>query len=145
MWGSGSRKTSSIAIALIQVKDDSSSDQGGSSRDDKKWTGSRHDSFNMRCEVRGEELNDFKVSGQAMGRQNCHSVRWQNCRWNMTEGSARSSGRGLLTLFPLDVKGKLLKRQLQTRVWDRVLVGSIPGNRRDAELENIHSLDTGRL
>lgn len=103
------------------------------------------DSFNMRCEVRGEELNDSKVSGQAVGRQNCHSVRWQNCRWNRTKGSARSSGRAILTLFPLDVQGKLLKRQLHTRVWDRVLVGSVPGNRRDAELENTHSLDTGRL
>lgn len=26
------------------------------------------DSFNMRCEMKGEELNDFKVSGQEMER-----------------------------------------------------------------------------
>lgn len=103
------------------------------------------DSFNLRCEVSGEELNDFKVSGQAMGRQNCHSVRWQNHRKKRTEGSARRSGSGILTLFPSDAQGKLLKRQLHTRIWDQALVGSVPVNRRDAELENTHSLDTGRL
>lgn len=58
------------------------------------------DSFNMRCEVRGEELNDSKVSGQAVGRQNCHSVRWQNCRWNRT-GECQEFREGHLNVISI--------------------------------------------
>lgn len=53
----------------------------------------------------------------------------------------------MLTLrFPLDVQVKMLKKQLNTSLGGRKSQLEVyPGNSGDAEHENIHYLDTGRL
>lgn len=47
--------------------------------------------------------------------------------------------------FLLGNQVKILKRQLHTRVWEGIPVGSVVGKSGDAECENSHYLDTGRL
>ena len=47
-------------------------------------------------------------------------------------------------MFPLDFPVKMLKRQLHA-VWEEVPVGSVPGDSEADALENVHSLDTGRI
>lgn len=47
--------------------------------------------------------------------------------------------------FLLDVPVKMWKRQLPTSIWEGNPARHVPGRSGDAERENSHYLDTGRL